>query len=82
MPGNEKVLVLITSDPKSSITVTAVSLPGKDSGRLASVGAAQAKGTTAAKGGKLAIPADPGGALAYQYAAARGRVFPAPHFPQ
>src|SRR3954447_2789329 len=55
----------------AAYVATAVSLPGKDSGRLASVGAAQAKGATAAKGGKLAIPADPGGALAYQYAAAR-----------
>lgn len=46
----------------------AVSKGGKDTGALASVGAAQAKGTAKAKGGKLEIPADPGGALSYVFA--------------
>jgi plastocyanin len=54
----------------AAYVASAVALPGKDSGRLAQVGAAQAKGTAEAKGGKLTIPADPGGALAYQFASA------------
>jgi plastocyanin len=41
---------------------------GKDQGALASVGAAVAEGTAKAEGGKLEIPADPGGALAYRFA--------------
>ena len=41
---------------------------GKDRARSAQVGAAEAKGTAKAKGGKLEIPADPGGALAYVFA--------------
>jgi plastocyanin len=41
---------------------------GKDAGALAQIGAAQAKGTAKAKDGKLTIPADPGGALAYVFA--------------
>ena len=54
----------------------AVSEPGKDTGALASVGAAQAKGTAKAKGGKLVIPADPGGALAYVFANAEAPAGP------
>jgi uncharacterized cupredoxin-like copper-binding protein len=49
----------------------AVSKGGKDTGALARVGAAEAKGTAKAKNGTLAIPADPGGALAYVYADAQ-----------
>jgi plastocyanin len=41
---------------------------GKDTGALAQVGAAQAKGTAEAKNGELTIPADPGGSTAYQFA--------------
>ena len=48
----------------------AVAKGGKDTGALAQIGAAAAKGTAKAKGGKLDIPADPGGALAYVFAIA------------
>ena len=41
---------------------------GKDTGALAQVGAAEAKGTAEAKNGELTIPADPGGSTAYQFA--------------
>ena len=41
---------------------------GEDTGQLAAVGAATAKGTARAENGKLEIPADPGGALAYVFA--------------
>jgi plastocyanin len=43
---------------------------GKDAGRLADVGVKKAKGTATASNGKLDIPADPGGALAYAFASA------------
>jgi uncharacterized cupredoxin-like copper-binding protein len=43
---------------------------GKDAGRLASIGAAQAAGTAKAAGGVLDIPADPGGSLAYKFKSA------------
>jgi uncharacterized cupredoxin-like copper-binding protein len=46
----------------------AVAEPGKDSGALASIGAATAKGTAKEKNGVLSIPADPGGALSYVFA--------------
>jgi plastocyanin len=44
--------------------------PGKDEGRLAEIGTKKATKTTTAKNGVVDIPADPGGALAYEFAAA------------
>jgi plastocyanin len=52
----------------AAYVASAVAKGGKDSGRLASIGAAEAKGTAKESGGKLAIPADPGGALSYKFA--------------
>jgi mono/diheme cytochrome c family protein len=52
----------------AAYVASAVAKAGKDSGALAQVGAAQAKGTAREKDGKLEIPADPGGALAYVFA--------------
>jgi mono/diheme cytochrome c family protein len=52
----------------AAYVASAVSKPGKDTGALAQVGAASAKGTAKEKDGLLEIPADPGGALAYVYA--------------
>jgi len=46
----------------------AVSVGGEDTGALAQIGAAEAKGTAKAEGGTIEIPADPGGALAYTFA--------------
>src|SRR4051794_40853355 len=66
MPAN-----LVTGDDARDVAAYvagAVSEPGKDTGALAQVGAAEAEGTAKAKGGKLTIPADPGGAVAYQFA--------------
>jgi plastocyanin len=45
-------------------------VPGKDSGRLATIGVAASHGTAAEKNGLVAIPTDPSGQLAYQYKAA------------
>ena len=43
---------------------------GKDTGRLADIGAAEAKGTAKAQNGVLEIDADPSGQLAYAFATA------------
>ena len=48
--------------------------PGKDSGLLASVGTSDSSNkTTTAKAGKLTIPADPTGALAFQFGKATSK---------
>jgi plastocyanin len=47
--------------------------PGKDTGRLASIGVAQVKGTATEKGGVVSIPADPSGQLSYQFANATAK---------
>jgi len=52
----------------AAYVASAVAKSGKDTGALAQVGAAEAKGTAEAEGGTLEIPADPGGALAYVFA--------------
>jgi plastocyanin len=62
---------LVTGENATDVAAyvaTAVAEPGKDTGALAQVGAATAKGTAKEQGGKLNIPADPGGSLAYQFA--------------
>ncbi len=69
MPAN-----LVTGDDAEDVAAyvaTAVGKPGEDSGQLAQVGAAKAEGTAEAENGKLEIPADPGGALAYRFADAK-----------
>jgi plastocyanin len=59
------------SEDVAAYVADAVAKGGKDTGALAQVGAAAAKGTAKAKNGVLSIPADPGGALAYVYANAQ-----------
>ena len=62
---------LVTGDDARDVAAyvaSAVAKGGEDQGALASIGAAEAEGTAKAKGGKLEIPADPNGALAYQFA--------------
>ncbi len=66
MPAN-----LVTGDDARDVAAyvaSAAAKGGKDQGALAQVGAAVARGTAKEKGGKLEIPADPGGALAYRFA--------------
>jgi len=62
---------LVTGEDAEDVAAyvaSAVGRRGKDTGALAQVGAAQAKGTAEAKNGELTIPADPGGSTAYQFA--------------
>src|SRR4051794_12654404 len=66
-PATGKVLPLMPAnlvtgadaEDVAAYVASAVSQSGKDSGALARVGAAEAKGSAQAKGGKLTIPADP-----------------------
>jgi plastocyanin len=51
----------------------AAGAPGKDTGSLASIGVAKAKGTATEKNGVVSIPADPSGQLSYQFAAATAK---------
>jgi len=57
----------------AAYVASAVAKGGEDQGALASIGAAEAKGTAKEKNGKLEIPADPGGALAYTFASAQAK---------
>jgi plastocyanin len=62
---------LVTGDDARDVAAyvaSAVAKGGDDQGALASIGAAEAEGTARARNGKLEIPADPGGALAYTFA--------------
>jgi uncharacterized cupredoxin-like copper-binding protein len=77
-PATGKTLPLMPADlvtgedaeDVAAYVASAAAKRGKDTGALAQVGAAQAKGTAEAKGGELTIPADPGGSTAYEFAAA------------
>jgi plastocyanin len=57
----------------AAYVASAAAVPGKDTGALASIGAAQAKGTAQEKNGELDIPADPSGALSYTFANAAAK---------
>jgi plastocyanin len=66
MPGN-----LVKGDDAEDVAAyvaSAAGKGGKDTGALAQVGGAKAKGTAKEKDGTLTIPADPSGALAYTFA--------------
>jgi plastocyanin len=60
----------------AAYVASAAGKAGKDTGALAQVGAAQAKGTAKERSGELDIPADPGGSLAYQFANAEAQPGP------
>ena len=68
MPPN-----LVTGDDARDVAAyvaMAAARGGEDEGQLSDVGATKAEGTARAEGGKLDIPADPKGSLAYVFAAA------------
>jgi plastocyanin len=71
MPAN-----LVTGEDAKDVAAyvaSAAAKSGKDTGALAQVGAAQAKGTAEEKNGELDIPADPSGALAFKFADASAK---------
>jgi plastocyanin len=68
-----KLVTGADAEDVAAYVASAVAKPGKDTGALAQVGAAQAKGTAKEKNGELDIPADPGGSLAYTFANAEAQ---------
>ncbi len=54
----------------AAYVASAVGKPGKDTGALSRVGVKRSNAVAKAQGGKVAIPADPSGGLAYQFASA------------
>jgi plastocyanin len=66
MPAN--LVTGADAEDVAAYVASAAGKGGKDTGALAQIGAAQAKGTAEEKNGVLDIPADPSGALAYKYA--------------
>ena len=54
----------------AAYVASAVAKPGEDKGALAAAGVKKSNEVAKAEGGKLAIPADPSGALAYQFGSA------------
>jgi plastocyanin len=68
MPGG-----IVTGDDAQDVAAyvgRVAGAPGKDAGRLASIGVARGKGTANEKNGVVSIPTDPSGQLAYQFSAA------------
>ena len=62
---------LVTGEDAEDVAAyvaSAAATPGKDTGRLAAAGAPKQQPLAKAEGGKLEIPADPNGALAYAFA--------------
>ncbi len=54
----------------AAYVASAVAKPGEDKGQLAAAGVKRSTEAAKAEGGKLAIPADPSGGLAYTFASA------------
>jgi plastocyanin len=72
-PGTLMPANLVTGDLARDVAAYvayASARKGEDTGRLAEVGVKKATGAAKAENGTLTIPADPGGALAYQFAEA------------
>jgi mono/diheme cytochrome c family protein len=57
----------------AAYVASAVSKPGEDKGQLAAVGVKRSNKVAKESGGKLSIPADPSGGLAYQFGAAEAK---------
>jgi len=68
MPG--KLFTGEDAQDVAAYVASAVSKPGEDKGQLGAAGVKRSNEVAKAEGGKLAIPADPGGGLAYQFGSA------------
>ena len=60
----------------AAYVASAVAKPGEDKGQLGAAGVKRSNEVAKAQGGKLSIPADPSGALAYQFGAAEAPAGP------
>jgi plastocyanin len=69
MPPN--VVTGTDAEDVAAYVAQAAARPGKDIGRLATIGAPASNAVATAKAGTLDIPADPSGALAYKFKSAR-----------
>jgi plastocyanin len=70
---------LVTGEDAQDVAAyvaSAAANPGEDTGRLAAAGAPEQEELATAEGGTLEIPADPTGALAYQFADAEAQAGP------
>jgi uncharacterized cupredoxin-like copper-binding protein len=72
-PGARMPAKLFTGEDAQDVAAyvaSAVAKPGEDKGQLGAAGVKRSNEVAKAEGGKLAIPADPSGGLAYQFGAA------------
>jgi uncharacterized cupredoxin-like copper-binding protein len=72
-PGAKMPAMIYTGQDAEDVAAyvaSAVSKSGEDKGQLAAVGVKRSNEVAKAEGGKLAIPADPSGGLAYQFGSA------------
>jgi uncharacterized cupredoxin-like copper-binding protein len=71
MPG--KLFTGEDAQDVAAYVASAVSKPGEDKGQLGAAGVKRSNEVAKEQDGKLAIPADPGGALAYQFGSAEAQ---------
>jgi len=69
MPAN--LVTGETAQDVAAYVASAAGAPGEDTGQLASIGVKRSEEVAQARGGTLEVPADPSGALAYEFGAAR-----------
>jgi cytochrome c2 len=78
-PGAQMPAKLYTGEDARNVAAyvaSAVGKAGKDTGQLAAVGVQRSSAVAKAAGGKLTIPADPSGGLAYKFGAAQAPAGP------
>jgi uncharacterized cupredoxin-like copper-binding protein len=68
-----KIFVGEDAQDVAAYVASAVSKPGEDKGQLGAAGVKRSNKVAKAEGGKLEIPADPGGGLAYQFGSAEAQ---------
>ena len=68
MPAN--LVTGTDAEDVAAYVAQAAARPGQDTGRLATIGQGPSNAVAKAKGGKLEIPTDPSGALAYKFGSA------------
>jgi len=69
MPAN--LVTGETAEDVAAYVARAAGAPGEDTGQLATIGVERSEEVAQARGGRLELPADPSGALAYTFGAAR-----------